>query len=80
MPSRTAEFKASVESARLRLANVPEYKQKLLAGSNGNSKEARRSQRSEFTNQALDIAREIQATVGKLGNLAQRECSEAVKR
>lgn len=70
MPSRTAEFKASVEAARLRLANVPEHRQRLLAV---NGKDARRSQRSEFAGQAADIGREIQATMGLLEKLAHRE-------
>ena len=70
MPSRTSEFKACVETARLRLANVPEHKQRLLAG---NNKDARRSQRSEFAGQAADIGREIQATMGLLEKLAHRE-------
>ncbi|KAK9897475.1 t-SNARE [Cystobasidium minutum MCA 4210] len=73
MPSRTSEFKACVESARLRLANVPEHKQRLLAV---NSRDARRSQRSEFAGQAADIGREIQATMGlleKLAHLAKRK-------
>lgn len=71
MPSRTAEFKASVEAARLRLANVPEHRQRLLASS---SKDVRRSQRSEFAGQAAEIGREIQATMGLLEKLAHREC------
>lgn len=75
MPSRTTEFKACVESARLRQANssnIPEHKQRLLAS---NSKDARKSNKSEFAQQAGDIAKEIQMTMGKLEKLAQRECA-----
>lgn len=77
MPSRTAEFKSCVQSAKLRLANsrdgtsTPEHKQRLLQG-----KEARQGQRSEFARGAAQIAKDIQGTMGKLEKLAQRECGE----
>lgn len=72
MPSRTAEFRSTVESARLRLANaggIPEHKQRLLAGQ---SRDGRAGQRSEFARSAAQIAKEIQTTMGKLEKLAQR--------
>ena len=78
MPSRTAEFKSSVQSARLRLASsgggggggsgIPEHKQRLLQG-----KDSKQNNRSEFARSAASIANEIQETMKKLGNLALLE-------
>ena len=68
---RTGEFKAAVESQRLKLSKLPESKQKLLA--NGNSKTSKNQLRNEFTKQASQISKEIQSTTVKLEKLAQCE-------
>ncbi|CAH7676259.1 syntaxin 5 [Phakopsora pachyrhizi] len=76
---RTQEFKSCVASIRSRTATtqrqVPEHKQRLLAGysnsSNQSDKQRKSPARGEFARLAGGIGRDIQQTALKLSQLAQ---------
>lgn len=72
---RTTEFRACVDSISKRSASIPSsrdadqrQRRKAAGGAAGGS-------RSEFSNMAAGISRDISSTTVKLGKLAQCECS-----